>query len=171
VLNTIREMMLQIEVTPPTESICIDNRPLETAFKEFESKRDRLLQFVEPLREIANQLHSIEREPTFFDEEKRIVEQLQDRNMVLLNIADEKLNISGQMKSFFEESSLVATDEQLFELTNMMNNGVSILVLGDVKAGKSAFINALLGSRILPSTSIPCTSTIVSYLVHSNKIV
>jgi predicted GTPase len=35
-----------------------------------------------------------------------------------------------------------------------------VLVVGQFKRGKSTFINAMLGKKILPATAIPCTATI-----------
>jgi GTPase SAR1 family protein len=49
--------------------------------------------------------------------------------------------------------------------TNFRNGVFRLLVLGDMKRGKSTFLNALLGQNLLPSDVNPCTAllTIVKY--------
>ena len=48
---------------------------------------------------------------------------------------------------------------------NLRKGKFKLLVLGDMKRGKSTFINALLGEQILPSNVNPCTAllTILRY--------
>ena len=49
--------------------------------------------------------------------------------------------------------------------TNLRNGVFRLLVLGDMKRGKSTFLNALIGENILPSDVNPCTAilTILRY--------
>ena len=48
---------------------------------------------------------------------------------------------------------------------NLRDHRFSLLVMGDLKRGKSTFINALLGEKLLPSDVNPCTAllTIIRY--------
>ncbi len=45
-------------------------------------------------------------------------------------------------------------------LERLASSRFKVMVLGEFKRGKSTFINALLGERILPSYAIPCTAVI-----------
>ena len=48
----------------------------------------------------------------------------------------------------------------LQEVFSMMNNPYQFVVVGAVKAGKSSFINALLGEQVCKVDAKPCTDTI-----------
>ena len=51
--------------------------------------------------------------------------------------------------------------ESLYRLSEKVNNdSFKIQVVGTFKNGKSTFINALLGSHVLPAYSLPCTAVI-----------
>ncbi len=53
----------------------------------------------------------------------------------------------------------------LSEAENLRQGVFRLLVLGDMKRGKSTFLNALLGENLLPSDVSPCTAllTILKY--------
>jgi replication fork clamp-binding protein CrfC len=57
--------------------------------------------------------------------------------------------------------------------TNLRNGVFRLLVLGDMKRGKSTFINALIGENILPSDVNPCTAilTILRYGIEKKVTV
>ncbi len=62
--------------------------------------------------------------------------------------------------------SLSGEIEQLrITSNNLHQNRFKLLVLGDLKRGKSTFINALLGEKLLPSDVNPCTAllTVLKY--------
>ena len=76
----------------------------------------------------------------------------------------------NKIASAIEGSSLdLQLQQELKDLQTTAKNlkqGVfRLLVLGDMKRGKSTFLNALLGERILPSDVNPCTAllTIIRY--------
>lgn len=66
-------------------------------------------------------------------------------------------------------SGKIGLDREILDLTNASRNlraGVfRLLVLGDMKRGKSTLLNALLGENLLPSDVNPCTAllTILKY--------
>lgn len=47
----------------------------------------------------------------------------------------------------------------------------NVLVMGCFSSGKSTFLNALLGERVLPSSALPCTGvlTFINYADEANK--
>lgn len=51
--------------------------------------------------------------------------------------------------------------------TSLANNELNILVAGIFNTGKSSFINALLGKRLLPESVVPCSS--VRTVIRSGK--
>ena len=63
-------------------------------------------------------------------------------------------------------------------INNISEDNFKIVVIGDFNAGKSTFINALLGNRILIANDIACTEIVTEikysdseeYLVYFNKI-
>jgi GTPase SAR1 family protein len=62
--------------------------------------------------------------------------------------------------------SLVREVEDLDKVSHKLKQGVfRLLVLGDMKRGKSTFLNALIGEKILPSDVNPCTAilTVLRY--------
>ena len=58
------------------------------------------------------------------------------------------------------------------EVKNQLTNSkFKVLIIGEFKRGKSTFINALLGEKILPSAAKPCTAIIseVKYGTEKQK--
>lgn len=49
------------------------------------------------------------------------------------------------------------------------NNDFKVLVIGEFKNGKSTFINALMGERLLPAASTPCTAVINEVVYGRDK--
>src|ERR687885_2116256 len=59
------------------------------------------------------------------------------------------------------ELGLVAEIEDLNIASKNLRQGVfRLLVLGDMKRGKSTFVNALIGENLLPSDVNPCTAVL-----------
>ncbi len=76
----------------------------------------------------------------------------------------------NKIKEAIDNSNLNLTlDRELSDLEmaskNLREGVFRLLVLGDLKRGKSTFLNALLGERILPSDVNPCTAllTVLRY--------
>ena len=76
----------------------------------------------------------------------------------------EKAETTGESKS--GELGLEREREDIQKLSQNLSQGVfRLLVLGDMKRGKSTFLNALIGANVLPSAVNPCTAllTILRY--------
>lgn len=78
-----------------------------------------------------------------FDEEKKIIE-------VLSILKNEMSDVSNELVM----KRLVDLEE------DMRNDFLTIIILGEFKRGKSTFVNALLGEKVLPMDVIPTTATI-----------
>lgn len=89
-----------------------------------------------------------------------------------------------QVTNLVKENYLFAQeiDEQLGELVdvkasmndfqvlqeNLANNRFELVVIGEFSTGKSTFINAIVGKKVLPSKAQPTTAT-VNYIVHASQ--
>lgn len=51
---------------------------------------------------------------------------------------------------------------------NLVNNRFELVVIGEFSTGKSTFINAIVGKKVLPSKAQPTTAT-VNYIVHASQ--
>ena len=102
----------------------------------------------------------------FFNDLDRVAQvrqQMADDLMVMIEVARQSESIgaaqSGQM-------GLAQTIEDMESASQNLRQGVfRLLVLGDMKRGKSTFLNALIGENLLPSDVNPCTAllTILRY--------
>lgn len=68
------------------------------------------------------------------------------------------LMISSDVIKYLNMSNYSDSLSKLSEKVN--NDTFKIQVVGTFKNGKSTFINALLGSHVLPAYSLPCTAVI-----------
>lgn len=64
---------------------------------------------------------------------------------------------------YLHEAEMIAAQRE-----NLQNGEFSIAVVGEFSAGKSTFLNALMGERLLPSFTKETTATI-NFLRHKNK--
>ncbi|MEL6927168.1 MAG: dynamin family protein [Cyanobacteria bacterium J06600_6] len=86
----------------------------------------------------------------------------------LARLYQTRLQLSDRLKTIadaIDRSDLdLQLDREIQDLqttTNNLRSGVfRLLVLGDLKRGKSTFLNALLGEQILPSDVNPCTAVL-----------
>ena len=85
-----------------------------------------------------------------------------------LNQIKQAINNSGLKLQLDQEIKDIQATSQ-----NLQDGVFRLLVLGDLKRGKSTFLNALLGERILPSDVNPCTAllTILRYGEEKKAIV
>ncbi|SME23360.1 Bacterial dynamin-like protein [Bacillus mobilis] len=67
-----------------------------------------------------------------------------------------------------KEQKYVSIKEQIMELREDIENELTIMIVGEFKAGKSTFINALLGEKVLSSDVTPETA-MVTKLVYGKK--
>lgn len=81
---------------------------------------------------------------------------------------NEILDCLTETENFLRENDYKNEADVLRDNAEKLRNGeFSIAVIGEYSAGKSTFLNALMGKRILPSYSNETTAT-VNYLRHKN---
>ncbi|WP_393965998.1 dynamin family protein [Exiguobacterium sp. S22-S28] len=90
------------------------------------------------------------------------LQQHQKRNYALLKL----LNRSIEYFKGIGEEEKVASFNQFS--TDLQNGDFSIVIVGEFSAGKSTFLNAVMGDRYLPSFTSETTATI-NYLKHTSK--
>ncbi|WP_445631683.1 dynamin family protein [Nostoc sp. DSM 114167] len=81
-------------------------------------------------------------------------EAFQEKQNVLASLIQRHLKLISSLNMTESEKSL----KQLEYL--VQSNSFKVLVLGEFKRGKSTFINALLGEKVLPAYARPCTAII-----------
>ena len=68
------------------------------------------------------------------------------------------------------EIGLAVNGSALVDLNNkLMNDNFKVLVIGEFKNGKSTFINSLIGEKVLPAYSTPCTAVINEVVYGKEK--
>lgn len=93
------------------------------------------------------------------NEYKETYIQKKDKVMECLDKAEQFLSENG----YSEEANVVQTQKE-----NLWKGEFSIAVVGEFSAGKSTFLNALMGEKLLPSFTKETTATI-NFLRHSDK--
>lgn len=85
-----------------------------------------------------------------------------DQVLVRFNTHRDALkDLTFQAKTSFTELGLEsAVDNAESVIEKIESDTLKVLFLGDFKQGKSTLINAMLGKRVLPAFSIPCTAVI-----------
>ncbi|MFQ4140602.1 dynamin family protein [Chlorogloeopsis sp. ULAP02] len=97
----------------------------------------------------------------FINDLERVVKVRQDVAIALEEIAEtiDKAELVGEAAS--GKLSLERDIEDIKVVSKNLRQGVfRLLVLGDMKRGKSTFLNALIGEKILPSDVNPCTAVL-----------
>lgn len=82
------------------------------------------------------------------------LEDYQQRKADILDIMNKTLDFYKKIK---DESKIVSLEELI---ENLKNGVFSIVVVGQFSSGKSTFLNALMGEKILPSFTTETTATI-----------
>ncbi len=85
------------------------------------------------------------------------------RRNQLMDLLDRTQGIFNQLNMGEEATNLETLSVRLKQDT------FKIMVVGEFKRGKSTFINALLGEKLLPATSVPCTAVITEVKWGDNK--
>jgi GTPase SAR1 family protein len=91
-----------------------------------------------------------------------------------LNLFNEK---KSNIKHKYENMIDISRKLELFEMEKSINNSITslendsfnIVVVGEFSRGKSTFINALLGQRVLPSATKP-TTTVINKISAGDEI-
>lgn len=74
---------------------------------------------------------------------------------------DKLINIIQRLEAAVRSLNMKGWEENLHRLeARIRAENFKVLVLGEFKRGKSTFINALLGERVLPAYAKPCTAII-----------
>eukprot|EP01006_Ploeotia_vitrea_P028085 TRINITY_DN60832_c0_g1_i2.p1 TRINITY_DN60832_c0_g1~~TRINITY_DN60832_c0_g1_i2.p1 ORF type:complete len:194 (-),score=43.01 TRINITY_DN60832_c0_g1_i2:110-691(-) len=74
-----------------------------------------------------------------------------------------------QLTSCSSCRSVCRSQQELTELQQKLTNyKCEAVVVGEFKNGKSTFLNALLGRKVLPSSKLPCTAS-VCRVMHTNE--
>jgi ribosome biogenesis GTPase A len=90
---------------------------------------------------------------------------LNDRFAVLKDRIEDYLKQFQQTIAGFDSESLLAL---ISELRSGLNTPFLFVVVGEVKSGKSSFINALLGENICKVDAAPCTD-VIQQIVYSES--
>ncbi|MBT2581215.1 dynamin family protein [Planococcus sp. ISL-109] len=90
------------------------------------------------------------------------LQQHQKRKETLITLLDRSI----QYFDGIEEEDKVSSLNQF--LTDLQNGDFSIVIVGEFSAGKSTFLNAVMGDRYLPSFTSETTATI-NFLKHKTK--
>lgn len=84
------------------------------------------------------------------------------RKIELINATDELIRLSENLNSVEVQETLHHCRE------HMLNDAFSVVVVGQFSRGKSTFVNALLGQRILPTSKKP-TTAVISKIAYSQE--
>lgn len=85
-------------------------------------------------------------------------------------IIDLLMNLAQEIDNLKCELGLSVNGDVLIDLKKRLeNDNFKVLIIGEFKNGKSTFINALLGDKILPAYSTPCTAVINEVKYGDNK--
>ncbi|MBE6852642.1 MAG: GTP-binding protein [Ruminococcus sp.] len=93
-------------------------------------------------------------------------------NKHLLQFEDKRTEtylVLNDILKFYNENHYVAEEKIISDFIEMLKKEeFSIVIVGEFSVGKSTFLNALMGEKILPSYSDETTAT-VTFLRHKNK--
>lgn len=93
-------------------------------------------------------------------------EDLKEKKSSISNLL---IDIAGVVDSL-NEMGLEINGSALLDLKNKLDSdNFKVLVIGEFKNGKSTFINALMGEKVLPAFSTPCTAVINEVIYGKNK--
>lgn len=88
-----------------------------------------------------------------------------------MDIAKTKKDIENLLADFIQKDFVKANKkifQKLTDLQNDMNKDVyTVVVLGEFKRGKSTFVNALIGTKLLPMDVLPETATINAIMYNA----
>lgn len=102
----------------------------------------------------------------FPEKEYKITCTRDDKRLISADDAAQEIeSIFAKMEQTFEENPSEELQAEIDRYKKTVKSTVTVCILGTYSAGKSAFINALIGEEILPSASDPSTATI--YRVHT----
>ena len=96
---------------------------------------------------------------------RRMAQYLQKLAAILNKVESDGAKTSGQMGLEREIEDMTLASQ------NLTQGVFRLLVLGDMKRGKSTFLNALIGENLLPSDVNPCTALLTVLKYGPEKLV
>ncbi len=103
---------------------------------------------------------------TFLDDLDRVARTRREIATHLSEISDQIAQAESEAEQGSGQFDLGELVQDLSSASQTLRRGVfRLLVLGDMKRGKSTFLNALIGERLLPSDVNPCTA-VLTILKH-----
>ncbi len=84
-------------------------------------------------------------------------------------IMDSLLNLSKAVDSLNQLGLAIDGSALLDLIRKLKNDNFKVLVIGEFKNGKSTFINALMGEKVLPAYATPCTAVINEVVYGKEK--
>jgi replication fork clamp-binding protein CrfC len=106
----------------------------------------------------------------FINDLERVAQVRSEISVCLSNIA---LTINQAELDGNTSSGKLSLERDIEDITiaskNLKNGVFRLLVLGDMKRGKSTFLNALIGENLLPSDVNPCTAVLTVLRYGSEK--
>ncbi|MDE1888939.1 MAG: dynamin family protein [Planctomycetota bacterium] len=85
------------------------------------------------------------------------------------DIYPEVINLLDNSKKFFERIGTSDMEKKVGEMRSQLEEPFYLLVAGEYNSGKSSFINAMCGERVLPEGPTPTTNRI-TLLMHGDKV-
>ncbi len=115
---------------------------------------------------------NLQTENNFMDDLEKVV---QTRSSVSESLDKIVETIHQAEKSAEENSGKLSLERDIEDIKvvskNLREGVFRLLVLGDMKRGKSTFLNALIGERLLPSDVNPCTAVLTILRYGAEKTV
>ena len=108
----------------------------------------------------------------FMDDLEKVVQVRSQVSICLDKIVEKIENAEKTSENNSGKLSLERDIEDIKVASKNLREGVfRLLVLGDMKRGKSTFLNALIGERLLPSDVNPCTAVLTILRYGAEKTV
>jgi ribosome biogenesis GTPase A len=85
------------------------------------------------------------------------------------DIYPEVINLLDNSKNFFERVGTADMEKKVVEMRSQLDEPFYLLVAGEYNSGKSSFINAMCGERVLPEGPTPTTNRI-TLLMYGDKV-
>lgn len=93
-------------------------------------------------------------------------EDMKEKKNETLRILSELSGIVEKLK----DMGMAVNASALYDLSRKLeNDNFKVLVIGEFKNGKSTFINSLMGEKVLPAYSTPCTAVINEVIYGKEK--
>lgn len=93
-------------------------------------------------------------------------EYISDVGRYLIELYSGRLKVGAEKYRQLQDETIRADEQPLSDEPTTVKP-IQITVIGQVKAGKSSLINALLGERRAQTDVLPCTDTITEYVLKS----